>query len=106
MYYPSLNKLQKTFIKVLNMSRFAIVRKSILLSKRCIHKKTYEVDQELGGGELSLPAFPEVRNRAPKNKNMQNCLRLKLLTLGVGDYLLLPLTSIPLSKGRVAIFQR
>ena len=41
MYYPSLNKLQKTFTKVLNMSRFAIVRKSTLLSKRCINKKTY-----------------------------------------------------------------
>ena len=37
-YYPSLNKLQKTFIKVVKMSRFAIVRKSILISKRCTQK--------------------------------------------------------------------
>ena len=39
MYYPSLKKIQKTFIKVVKMSRFAVVRKSILLSKRCTHKK-------------------------------------------------------------------
>ena len=39
MYYPSLNKLQKTFIKAVVMSRFGILLKSILLSKRCTHKK-------------------------------------------------------------------
>ena len=33
MYYPSLNNLYKTFEKVLKTSRFAIVPKSILLSK-------------------------------------------------------------------------
>lgn len=34
-YYPSLSKLWKTFKKVLRKSRFAIVRKTLLLSKRC-----------------------------------------------------------------------
>ena len=67
MYYPSLNNLYKTFEKVLKTSRFAIVPKSILLSKRSPQQgkniyikinennnnnsNLYEVDQELGGGE-------------------------------------------------------
>ena len=63
MYYPSLNKLWKTFLKVLKTSHFAIVRKSLLLSKRCIQRNVYEIDQALGGGELSPFACPGVGNR-------------------------------------------
>ena len=51
MHYPSLNKLSKTFIEVVTRSRFAFVR----IKKMYHRKKTvYEVDHELGGGELSL----------------------------------------------------
>ena len=32
----------------------------------------YEVDQELGGGELSSSAWPEVGNRPPEKKKMAN----------------------------------
>ena len=44
--YPSLNKLWKTFIKVVKMSHFVFYR-----SKRCTQKNVFEVDQELGGRE-------------------------------------------------------
>ena len=50
------------FIKVLNTSRFAIVRESILLLKRCTPKHVDEAYQELGGGELS---YSTVRARVP-----------------------------------------
>ena len=43
--YPSLNKLWKTFIKVVKMSHFVFYR-----SKRSTQKNVFEVDQELGVG--------------------------------------------------------
>ena len=36
-----------------------------------VAKNICEVDQELGGGELSLSACPGVGNRPPKKKKMQ-----------------------------------
>ena len=52
MYYPSLSKLRKTFIKVMKTSRFAFVR-----NKKMYPKNVYEVVQQLGGGVgLFLPA--------------------------------------------------
>ena len=49
-------------------SRFAFVR------IKTIYQKTfnYEVDQELGGGELSLSACPGVGNRPPRKKKVAN----------------------------------
>ena len=43
--YPSLNKLWKTFIKVVKMSHFVFYR-----SKRSTQKNVFEVDQELRVG--------------------------------------------------------
>ena len=40
-YYPSLNKLQNTFIKLLQTSHFAIARKSLFFSKRCTPKNVH-----------------------------------------------------------------
>ena len=36
-----------------------------------VEKIVYEVDQVLGGGELSLPVYPGVGNRPPRKK--KNC---------------------------------
>ena len=37
-----------------------------------IEKIVYEVDQVLGGGELSLPVYPGVGNRPPRKKKIAN----------------------------------
>ena len=37
-----------------------------------IEKIVYEVDQVLGGGELSLPVYPGVGNRPPRKKKIRN----------------------------------
>ena len=106
MYYPSLNKLQKTFIKVVNMSRFAIVGKSILLSKRCTHLKTYEVDPELGGGKLSLPAFPGWGIEHQERKKNEKLPGTQITHTRSGRLSLAPIDINTLRKGCVAIFQR
>ena len=36
-----------------------------------VEKIVYEVDQVLGGGELSLPVYPGVGNRPLKKKKLQ-----------------------------------
>ena len=36
-----------------------------------VEKIVYEVDQELGVGELSLPVYPGVGNRPPRKKKLQ-----------------------------------
>ena len=56
-------------------SHFAIVRKSILISKRCTPKYVYEVDQELGDGQLSLFACPGLENRPPRKSKFVNPCR-------------------------------
>ena len=67
MYYPSLNKLRKMFIKVMKTSRFAFVR-----NKKMYPKNVYEVDQQLGGGVWSLSACPGVRNKSLRKKKIVN----------------------------------
>ena len=47
------------------MSRSAFVR------KKGVPENVYEVDKELGGGELSLSMCPGVGNRPPRKKKMQ-----------------------------------
>ena len=47
-----------------------------------VAKNICEVDQELGGGELSLSACPGVGNRPPKKKKNANPPRV---CPGVGD---------------------
>ena len=37
-----------------------------------MEKIVYEVNQELGGGELSLPVYPGVGNRPPRKKKIPN----------------------------------
>ena len=37
-----------------------------------VAKNEYEVDQKLGGGELSLSACPGVGNRPPRKENIAN----------------------------------
>ena len=66
MYYPSLKKLKKAFIKVVKTSRFAFVR-----IKKMYPRNVHEVDLELGGGKLSLSACPGVGNRPPRKKTLQ-----------------------------------
>ena len=46
--------------------------------KKDVAKNVYEVDQELGGRELSLSVCPGVRNRPPRKKkevNPRGCAR-------------------------------
>ena len=67
MYYPSLSKLRKTFIKVMKTSRFAFVR-----NKKMYPKNVYEVVQQLEGGVWSLSACPGVRNKPLRKKKIVN----------------------------------
>ena len=67
MYYPSLSKLRKTFIKVMKTSRFAFVR-----NKKMYPKNVYEVVPQLGGGVWSLSACPGVRNKPLRKKKIVN----------------------------------
>ena len=67
--YPSLNKLRKTFIKVVKTSRFNLLWKD----QKNLPKNVCELDQELEGGELSfLVCVPGVGNRPPRKKKIGN----------------------------------
>ena len=59
-------------MKVLKTSRFAIVRNHYCSKKYEPGKNLYEVDQELGGRELPPSACPDVGNRPPGKKKLQN----------------------------------
>ena len=56
-YIPVLSFSQKTLGIVLKTSCFAILRKSLLLSKRCTQKNVYKVTQELEDGEMSPSVY-------------------------------------------------
>ena len=43
-----------------------------MLLYKDVEKIVYEVNQELGGGELSLPVYPGVGNRPPRKKKIAN----------------------------------
>ena len=40
------------------------------MEEKDVEKIVDEVDQELGGGELSLPVYPGVGNRPPRKKKL------------------------------------
>ena len=42
------------------------------MDQKDVAKNIYEVNQELGGGELSLSACPRVGNRPLRNKKIKN----------------------------------
>lgn len=71
-YYPSLNKLQNTFIKLLQTSHFAIARKSLFFSKRCTPKNVHVWGRSgaLEWGNFSL-RVPGAGNRPPRDKKWQ-----------------------------------
>ena len=48
--------------------------------KKDVAKNVYEVDQELGGGELSPSVRPEVGNRPPQKKNLANARSRGIVT--------------------------
>ena len=43
-----------------------------MLLYKDVDKIAYKVNQELGGGELSLPVYPGVGNRPPRKKKIAN----------------------------------
>ena len=45
--------------------------RSAFVRKKGVPENVYEVDKELGGGELSLSMCPGVGNRPPRKKKMQ-----------------------------------
>ena len=43
-----------------------------MLLYKDVEKFVYDVNQELGGGELSLPVYPGVGNRPPRKEKFAN----------------------------------
>ena len=62
---------KNSFLKVVKKFHFAIVRKSLLLSKRLTPKKRIWGRSGARGGELSPFACPGVGNRPPEKKKLQ-----------------------------------